>query len=316
MRNESITPNERPNIPTLAWYHGSKFENLGFFNSDRFIKVNSDYTVSNDNSPSTLKIMKPGTVIGGYGIEWEMVNSQVSNHTILANLLTVVFSKLFPNDLFRMEEDCTVDVESVSQVMSKSFIRNNYKNFKTCYDEYFPAFGFSTDSTQCGMHVNISLALLGKDSDTQIDNARKLGYLINKHYDFFMVAFARKLGANTWCPRMNSTKEYWKETRLTSFPTNHRTCCVNMDHVNVGRLEIRLVGGQKNYACFRNTMETVFQVVETVSKLKWDDMDDLTKIFKGCNQYTFDRLTKCRTEGVLPQADLDKIENTVKRVNW
>ena len=57
----------------------------------------------------------------------------------------------------------------------------------------FPAFGISADSknTHCGMHVNVSLGLLGKTRDEQAEAARKLYYIINKHY-------MRKHGPNAY----------------------------------------------------------------------------------------------------------------------
>jgi hypothetical protein len=66
--------------------------------------------------------------------------------------------------------------------------------------------------------------------------------------------------------------------------------CLNYSHYGAGRIEIRLVGGQKNYACFRNTMETVFHVVERCASISWADCDNIAEIFKGCNQYVYDRL--------------------------
>lgn len=314
MRREATTENNVI-IPTLAGYHGGRFNNLNFYNSDRVIKLNPNYTVSSENSFSTLKIAKAGSSVSGYGIELETVCSSTSNRTVLTNMLTMVFDKLFPADLFKIEADCTVDAECVSQVMSKAFIRNNYKNFKSMFDNYFPAFGITTNDSRCGMHVNLSLSLFGNDEVKQIECARKLGYLINKHYDFFKVAVNRE-GSTRWCPRMRYEKEYWKNTDIYCFPISHSECCVNMGHLTQGRLELRLVGGQKNYACFRNTMEVVFQMIEAVKKLSWNDLDNLEKVFKGCNQHCYDRLTKCRTVGVLPQATLDKITATIKLVDW
>lgn len=315
MRKESKTE-KRVEIKALSSYHGGHYKQLSLYNSDRVIKLDSDYKVSRDNTASTLKLVKEGKEANGYGIEWEMVCGETNNRTIVCNLMHMIFENVFPDDLFKIESDCTVDVECISQVMTKAFIRNNYNAFKAVYQRYFPAFGITTNDERCGMHVNLSLALLGKDRDTQIENARKLGYLINKHYDLFKVAFNR-LGSTRWCPRMRHTMDYWKTNSIYDFPTSHDECCVNMGHVRQGRLEIRLVGGQKNFACFRNTMEVVFHIVDNIKSLKWEDLDDLTKVFSGCNNYVFDRLsTNCLQANVISASDIEKIRPSVKPVQY
>jgi len=320
MRKTSLTTNAPAEIKHLAHYHGSCFERLTFFNSDRPIYLDDNYTVSRENSASTLKIMKVGQEIGGFGYEMELECSTIIDPTVLVNLLSTVYEKLFPHDLFRMERDGSLggrsSAECVTQVMSKAFIRNHYKDFKSMWDEYFPAFGITTMNENCGMHCNLSLSLLGSDRPTQIENARKLGYMINNHYDLFKVAFHR-VNSNVWCPRMNHDKDYWKTNSIDRFPISHDSCCVNMGHVSQGRLEIRLVGGQKNFACFRNTNETLWHIVEAVKKLSWNDLDDLAKIFKGCNNYVYDRLsTNCYRAGAISMETLEKIKPTVKTVQY
>lgn len=325
MRKETKTPSTIKPVE-LAYYHRGRFESNKFFNSDRAILMDSNFRVSSENTASTLKIMKEGSEIGGFGIEWEMLVDSIKgtneNHikkTVCANLLTMIFEKVFPNDLFKTEADCTVDIECVSQVMSKAFIRNNYKNFKACYDNFFPGFGISTGNTSCGMHVNISASLFGKDASERTKNARKLGYIINKNYNFFAVAFNRDRRATRWCPQMSTSKDVWKNNAVTSFPTSHSSCCYNWSHWSNGngRVEIRLVGGQENYACFRNTMETIFFLMDKVKKMSWDDLDDLTKVFNGCNSYVFDRIKdNCLNAGVISSADVEKIRPTVVAVRF
>lgn len=80
-----------------------------------------------------------------------------------------------------------------------------------------------------------------------------------------------------------------KNADLYNMPSSHYNAC-NYSHYPEGRIELRLVGGQKNFPCFRNTMESVFHLVEAVKILKWEDLDDLVKIFSGCNQYVADRI--------------------------
>ena len=177
--------------------------------------------------------------------------------------------------------------------MTKSRIRNDYNAYKVMFNTYFPAFGISADSahTSCGMHVNISNAVFGKTVKAREDAIRKLYYIINKHYMLFKKAFYRA-GDTEWCGPMYIPDDV-KTMRLTGWSNDHHKC-LNFSHYRVGRIEIRLVGGQKDFGCFRNTMETVFHVVEKVRTLKWEDCDDVVKIFSGCNQYVYDRLqSKC-----------------------
>lgn len=69
---------------------------------------------------------------------------------------------------------------------------------------------------------------------------------------------------------------------------------MNLSHFRAGRIEIRLVGGQRDYYGFRNTMETVFFLCEKMNRLSWDQLDSFADIFRGCNQYVYKRLsTEC-----------------------
>ena len=313
MPRQNATNYTSPEISNVAYYHGGNFETLCFYNSDRKIKANSNYTVSEDNSPSTLKLVKVGQHMNVFGIELENVSTNLrsAGFTTYANVLDLIFDKAgFDSDFFKIEQDSTVDTECITQTFTKSWLRNNYKSFKAMY-ELFERFGITTNSTKCGMHVNIDLSNFGKDYETQVENARKLGYLINKHYDFFRNAFYRP-GSVEWCGRMSTSKEYWKNTPTYDFSGSHGNC-YNASHIREHRVEIRLVGGQKNYPCFRNTMETVFFIVNRVGKLSWDDLDDLTKVFKGCNNYVFDRIsTNCFRANTITLADVEKIRPTVK----
>lgn len=305
---------ERPEIKMIRNYHSGSFKSLKAFNSDRVVLLNNDYTVSNKNTASTLKITKEGSHMKVYGLEIETVSPlKRVGETVLVNVIELAINKAgLPDDLFKVERDCTVDAECITQVFTKAWLRNNYKCFKALY-ECFENLKISTNSEKCGMHVNIDLANFGKNEAEQLNNVRKLGYLINKHYDFFRVAFNR-LGSNEWCPKMNDTKEYWKNTDISRFPTSHSACCINMGHISQSRVEIRLVAGQRNFPCFRNTMETVFHIVDNLKGLSWDDLDNLYKVFKGCNKYVFDRLAdNCVNYRVIDMATIEKIRPTVDR---
>lgn len=311
MRKES-TNYTAPTVKEIRSYHGGHFETLKFFNSDRVINLASNYTVSSDNTASTLKFAKEGSSVKAFGLEVETVSpiKRAVGETVLVNVIDLAINKAgFPADFFKVEQDCTVDAECITQTFSKAWLRNNYKCFKALY-ECFEKLSVSTNDSRCGMHVNLDLSNFGKNRDEQIKNARKLGYLINRHYDFFKVAVYRQ-GSTEWCPRMNASRDFWKNTELRAFPTGHSSCCVNMGHVAQGRIEIRLVGGQRNYACFRNTMEVVFHIVDAVKRLSWNDLDDLTKVFAGCNYHVCDRIyTNCRQAGVISDADAEAIRQS------
>ena len=320
MRRESLNY-EHPELKELASYHGGHFESLKGFNSDRVINLNRDYTVASNNAPSTLKICKAGSHPAWIGFEWELKSgiARVST-TVLCNVLDLVMNKAgMPDDLFKIEADCTVDAECITQTFTRQWLRNNYKAFKAAY-AMFSELDITSNHYDCGMHANLDLYNFGKDRDTQIENVRKLGYLINHNYDLFKYAFYRQsvpAGHTDWAPRMDGRMEYWKNTDISMFPTSHSSCCVNMAHINAGRVEVRLVGGQRNYPCFRNTWETLFHVIDAVKKLSWNDLDDLSKVFAGCNNYVFDRLSSnCYNAGVISAEDIEKIRLTVKAVQY
>ena len=103
---------------------------------------------------------------------------------------------------------------------------------------------------------------------------------------------------HSWAFGYNDAQHYdWHnakniDVRGSHVPSAHQNC-LNLSHVREGRIEIRLVGGQPDFYAYRNTMECVFFLTENIGKLKWDDLEDLTKVFKGCNQYVTKRLTEC-----------------------
>lgn len=310
MRQEARIMNTQVTVAQVRGYHCSSFKSYKIFTSDRFIKL---------NHPSECKK-------AGYGIELETECYGMpanSSKSIYAELLQTIVFKALPDDLFRIENDASLgsgncarnrvnaqSAECVSQIMTKAFIRNNYKNFKTMY-EYFQAFQVdNVSSGNCGMHVNISNYCFGPKAKDQDQGARKLYYIINRHYELMCSMLCRGSNRN-WCGRMRYEKEMVKTMDLNRMDGDHHNCC-NWSHFPEGRVELRLVGAQKNFPAFRNTMETVFQLVEASKSLSWNDLDDVTKIFEGCNQYVYDRLTKARNENQIDQATLLQIAETVK----
>ena len=140
------------NLSTMAMYHTGHFNKLTAYNSDRKINLNPDYTVSENNTPSTLKLFKANSRLNLYGIELETFSSAYGNTygnrtqgTIYANVLDLIFKQSgFDDDFFKTETDCTVSGESVSQTFTKAWMRNNYRSFKAMYD-LFGHLGITTD---------------------------------------------------------------------------------------------------------------------------------------------------------------------------
>lgn len=313
MRQDKKHNNKAMNKGNLQGYHhleeyGINYAFQGFaenlyFTSDRAIKCDENFNRAD------------GKPLKGYGLEIE-TNFELARGThnrvaqnIVSNIMATAIFPLFPANLFKQQEDGTITgTECITQVMTKEFIRNHYKDFKTMWNDAFPMFGIST-ATGVGMHVNVSLGLLGTTTTAQEENTRKLFYVINRHYDLFRVAFNRT-GSTEWCSRM--TYENARTMDVHRMSGSHGNC-FNGSHFDEGRVEIRLVGGQKNYACFRNTMETIFHLIGRIKEMKWSQLDDVTAIFKGCNQYVYDRLkSNCFTAGTITQEQLDVIRPTVK----
>lgn len=282
------------------------FKSNKYFTSDRFINLDSEFKRP-DSKP-----------LKGYGLEIETECTGLHNQTIYAEVLQNIIFPHFPADLFKLQRDGSLQgdtsAEIITQVMTKEFIRNNYANFKLMYDTYFTAFNISCSrSGNCGMHVNISTGCFGKSEDVQAAAIRKLYYIINHHYALMCALFNRDQNRTNYCSQMRANKNECRTMNLYNFDISH-SICFNLGHYAAGRIEIRLVGGQKNYPCFRNTMESIFFLVDKVKRLSWDDLDDLTKIFEGCNQYVFDRLqSKCYNANAISTAQLRQIETTIKR---
>ena len=304
-------------LETVQGYHAGSyngnyayqgFKSNKYFTSDRWIALDSNF-----NRPD-------GKPLKGYGLEIETECRGLSNQTIYAEVLQNLIFAHFPADLFKLQHDGSlggdISAECITQVMTKEFIRNNYASFKLMYDTYFPAFSVSCSrSGNCGMHVNISNAVFGAKEETQSIAIRKLLYVVNHHYKLFAIMTNRSMNHTHYCGQMPqyATMAGARNADLYHMSGSHYNC-FNGSHFPEGRIEIRLVGGQSNFACFRNTMECIFHVIEAVKKLSWEDLDDVTKIFHGCNQYVFDRLkSKCYDADAITMEQLNAIRPTVIR---
>ena len=321
MRKSAKTQETRGNIARVQSYHqgGSwideeaytfaGFESNKCFTSDRFIPLTAEHKRAD------------GKPFKGIGIEVENVCESITDNTVLANVWKHIIMREFPDDLWKMQSDSSLEgessVECITQIMTKEFIRNQYPAFKKMFDSYFPAFGITAADDSCGMHVNISNAWFGGTDAIVEESVRKLLYFINHHFDFCCDLFKRGRGNTYYCSRMTAytRKESAQGADLHNFVSSHGVC-LNLGHFDAGRVEIRLVGGQSKFAAFRNTMETVFFLIPALKSLSWAQLDDLGRVFQGCNQYVLSRLMDCTRAGSLTAEDYNRIQATVKREEY
>lgn len=298
------------NIAEIARYHGgdSQYDRWLVFASDRPNEATRDY-----------HLIKDGSLPAMIGIEMETECWGIKSETIYANILRDVVFKLFPHDLWKIERDSTLDggdvgAECITQPMTKAFIRNHYRDFRAMYD-YFRAFGIDASrSGNCGQHAHISLTCFGRSKTVQDEAIRKLYYIANRHYDLICALLYRRADCQHWCGRMDHTVAWTMD--LNNMSCSHGNSC-NYSHYNSGNIELRIPGGQKDYPCFRNTMESIFHLIEASKSISRKDCDDITKVFAGCNQHVFDRLRSyCQQRGTISADQLAQIESTVKPVDF
>lgn len=298
------------NIAHVAGYHhgNSQYSKHFVFASDRPNEADSSY-----------HLIKDGSLPAMIGIELETECWGITNSTIYANPLRDVVFKVFPADLWKIESDCTlnggdVGAECITQPMTKAFIRNHYRDFKAMY-EYFREFGIDPARTgDCGQHAHISLTCFGRTKETQDEAIRKLFYIVNKHYDLICALLYRRADRQRWCGRMNYAEAWTMD--LNYMDGDHANGC-NYSHYRNGNIELRIPGGQKDYPCFRNTMESIFHLIEVSKSISRKDCDDIVKIFSGCNQHVFDRLRSyCYERGTITVEQLNTIHETVKTVDF
>ena len=280
----------------VVGYHGSAHDMLRVFVSDRW-KPMTDWAKT-------------------FGLEIETACTWIDVHNVrgasaesIGALLQEVVFKEFPKDLVRWEQDGSISgAECVTQCMTKEFIRNHYAQFKNLYDVYLPRFGMLPNE-RCGMHTNIGLGVLGDTDEKRLETARKLHYFINKYYKLSCMLLNRSADRIGYCGRMD-----WEDSKNLDprDMDNDHYVSINWGHfyegARKGRIELRLVGPQQTFAQFRNTMETIFHLISACKRCSWDDMDKMDKVFKGCNRYVLDRLSKCRTNGLLAEEMYQKIK--------
>lgn len=285
-------------------YAFAGFKSNRYFTSDRYIALDEHF-----NRPD-------GKPLKGFGLEIETECYGIDDTRVLAEVLEKIIFSHFPADLFKMQSDCSLDgdtsAECITQVMTREFIRNNYANFKLMYDTYFPAFNIKCGNS-CGMHTNISNAFFGRTQAAQDECIKKLFFIVNHHFNFCCALFNRDPRHTAYSARMPEgiSVDTCKSMTLSGRSSSHGVC-FNLGHYSEGRIEIRLVGGQKNFPCFRNTMESIFFLCERVKTASWAECEDLGKLFAGCNQYVFDRIKSyCYDARTISAAAIEAIRPTV-----
>ena len=291
-----------------GWMDREAYAFQGFKGGNRYYTSDRDETLTADYQRPNGKPLK------GYGLEIETV-SRIPNQTVLAEVLEKVVFTHFPEGLFKMQDDCSLGGESsaecITQVMTREAVRNMYPAFKQMYDVYFPAFGITAGDRSCGMHVNVSNACFGTKPEIVEDNVRKLLYFVNRHFEFCCALVDRSISATHYCERMDAytTKAAAQRADLATMGGSHGIC-LNMMHFSAGRVELRLVGGQKSFPAFRNTMESVFALIDGLRNTKWEKLDDLPAVFRGCNKYAADRIRSlCLQRGTISREDAETIWN-------
>ncbi len=293
----------RRNYANAGFIGGNKY-----FTSDRYIALRED--------AGGALVRPDGKALSGYGLEIESECRGISNEAALATILMSHVFDVLPDGLFKLQSDCSLrgdsTAECITQVMTEAFIRNHYAEWKYIYDSAFPRFGVSCGSANCGMHVNISNAVFGRNVDQQSEAIKKLFYFIHRNYQFCCVLFNRNRTRTGFASPVigpDRAREYVRIHSVDGLGVHGDA--LNTSNFIKGRVELRLVGGCGSFGAFRNTMESGFWVIKRVRALSWRDMDNLVKVFTGCNQYVFDRLTKCRTDGVLSEETVNAIRPTI-----
>lgn len=300
----------------ICGYHHGDYEERLVWASDRPQKADHMY-----------RLLSDGSMLPMFGVEVETQNWGIANKAIYANVLKQIVFQFFPDKLWKYENDASLDdhgcdssAECISQPMTKAFIRNHYRDFKSMFD-WFEKLGTSCVRTgDCGMHVHMSITNFGRSKKTQDEALRKFYFIVNHHYGLIRNLVARRKDADNSTYYFGQVRISMEEAKNIDFdtwnPNNHHVA-VNLGHYRNGDIEFRLVGGQKNYPCFRNTMESVFYLIDAVKRISWADCLNPVKIFSGCNQYVFDRLESIvHDAGYITDAQLAEIRPTVKNDNF
>ena len=303
VKDQAATAGRESYIDRVQGYHeGSRNGNYAYqgfgenryYTSDRYIKLDSSYR------------RVDGKPVKGFGHEREVACNTISSASVLADVIAGLVYRDMPDGLIKQQADCTIagrgetGSEVITQIMTKEFIRNNYPKWRQVIERE-ALYGIKP-TLNCGQHINVSLAVFGATKKSQDEAVRKLGYILNYHYDKMLVMLHRDRHHTDWCGRMDATKAYWQSCDLSAMSGSHGNC-YNLGHYNEGRVEIRMVGPQPTYPNFRNTYEVIFHLCDAVKSLSWSDCDDFCKIWVGCNAHVFDRIGDLRVAGLITVAE-------------
>lgn len=284
-------------------YHGGSHRNKLYFTSDRYEVLDENFKRPN------------GKELKGFGLEIETENWNITDSSTYAYVLEHLVLECLNKDLFKLERDGSLrgetSAELITQIMTKEYIRNHYANFKELFNRFENIGTSCVRSGNCGMHINISNACFGKSAKVQDEAIRKLYFILNRYFNEMCIMLNRDSSRTIYCGRMENGNFSTKDAKTVNYfryGNDHRKC-LNFSHP--GRVEIRLVGGQKNYACFRNTLETVFFLCQRLQVVSWKDLENFTEIFKGCNKYVYDRLSKVANAGYITRENYNSISNFV-----
>lgn len=301
MRREARQVTEM-SYTTVQGYHNNTWDSSYAMNgfSRGFLYWASDRPIPAEN----VDIPK------GFGIEWETV-SGVNNQRVMVFALSTIAEQIFTKGFVKFQNDCSLGGESnaemITGIMTKAFIRNSYTKWREFY-RVTRDMDICPDES-CGQHINISIANFGTTKEKQLANMVKLHNWIQNNYSFSCKLFKRDENHTHYAGQTRTLTVEQAENE--NVPTGHG-CSINWDHVyediNTARFELRLVGPQKTFPSFRNTMETVFWLVKQSKELSAKDWENPVKLWSGCNQYVMQRLS-----GFLNPADEETIRNAVVR---
>ena len=292
---------------TIHGYHHGSYNKNKIFVSDRPTETDENYRLPD------------GSLAPVIGIETETECWSINDPVTYATVLRMCCFNTFPADLWKIESDATlrggeIGAECITQPMTRAFIRNHYRDFRAMYESFRNLKIDCARSGNCGQHAHISLTCFGRTKATQDEAIRKLYYIVNKHYDLICALLYRRADRTGWCGRMDYSATW--TMNLEYMDGSHRNG-FNGSHYTNGNIELRIPGGQKDYPCFRNTMESIFHLIDASKSISRKDCDDVVKIFAGCNQHVFDRLMSyCYERGTISDEQLAAIRQTVKRVDF
>lgn len=236
-----------------------------------------------------------------FGLEIEM-ESQQRNSDTLAFLVEYGVYPLFPNGLMKQQYDGSLNgatsTEIITQPMTKAFIRNQYNAFKAMW--LFLKKHDTLPGSSCGMHTNISMVAFGKTREQQEKAIMRLHNYISNNYEMCCALFKRDTRNTRYCNRMRP--DYLDRCGSHGYMMNYS----HMDEGNASRVEIRLVGPQRTFASFRNTLETIFHLVESAKDGR--DFTNPRSLWRGCNECVVDRLSDMVSLGFMNQSDFEWIQ--------